>query len=124
MCNVQPVSDRWYEFVDKPSASRGGPRNRADEKMRRLARKQVMAARRIKESPRGLVKWVGKLVKKVFPCGNNPLVSGESMWVKVVRVENGRLVGRLDNDPVCCDNLRHNDMVSLGESEIIAVCVD
>jgi hypothetical protein len=91
--------------------------------MRRLARKQVLAARRIKESARGLVKWVGKLVKKVFPCGNNPLVSGESMWVKVVRVENGRLVGRLDNDPVCCD-LRYNDMVSLDESEIVAVEVD
>jgi hypothetical protein len=106
-----------------PSTLLGGPQDSAEEAMRRRARKQILEARKIKASPRGLEKWVGKVVKKRFATTDTSFATGEWMWVQVLRVEGGRLVGRLDNDPVCCD-LRYNDVVSLDESEIIAVCVD
>jgi hypothetical protein len=61
----------------------------------------------------------GKRVKKQFPC-DHLVVRGEHVWAEVLRVEGGRRIGRLDNSPRWCADLRCDDIVSLGEGETVA----
>lgn len=64
--------------------------------------------------------FVGKFVKKGFaaihPQSGKPTL--EHMWVKVVAVKEGALIGQLDNDPVYCMDLAVGDTVTVRLDEI------
>jgi hypothetical protein len=62
--------------------------------------------------------FVGRIVKKSFKATDG---RGESMWVSVHDVRRGRLVGKLDNDPIWATHLKDGDTVTVRPTEIIAV---
>ena len=64
--------------------------------------------------------FVGKFVKKGFKT-HHPHLPVEHMWVKVERVENGKLVGELNNVPVACTHMKYEDTVTVELPEIEAV---
>ena len=61
--------------------------------------------------------FIGKWVYKTFLTGQ-ALVSTEHMWVKLERVQNGKLVGTLANDPVCCEGIHFGMEVVVEMNEI------
>lgn len=60
---------------------------------------------------------VGKYVKKSFTTDHHS-VRVEHMWVKVEEVVDGKLRGRLDNDPIFCSQLKDKDIVDVSLTEI------
>lgn len=62
-------------------------------------------------------KLVGKFVKKAFATGHHS-VKVEHMWVLVKEVVDGKLRGKLNNDPVLCTNLHDGDTVEVSMSEV------
>jgi uncharacterized protein YegJ (DUF2314 family) len=67
--------------------------------------------------------FVGKFIKKGFPAlhlkTKKPTL--EHMWVLIEKIENGKLVGKLNNDPVQEMELALDDTVSVTREEIEAV---
>lgn len=60
--------------------------------------------------------FIDHFVKKAF---TDPGIEGaEHMWVKVKRVVDGELEGRLDNDPVQVTNVKCGDIVRVRLDEI------
>ena len=92
-------------------------------------------AKKVKENPANIValcpehspkagKYAGRdphefvdcFVKKAFKATNGRI---EHMWVKVRTVNaQGRLVGRLDNEPINDCGVNYGDVVNLGVEEI------
>jgi hypothetical protein len=65
-----------------------------------------------------LDEFVGRLVKvRLQSADSKP----ETMWVDVTGVEGHRLIGKLDNDPVCVTHLKYGDTVYVWRTEIIMI---
>lgn len=66
----------------------------------------------------GAAEWfVGRLVKIAFEVPN----SKEWMWVKVVAVHEGDLIGVLDNVPMYCESHSLGDPVRFKPADVVAV---
>lgn len=57
---------------------------------------------------------VGDYVKKCFTNGNE----AEHMWVKVNKVEEDKIIGILDNEPVVMSNVKYKDLVEVEFGDI------
>ena len=67
--------------------------------------------------------FVGKFVKKGFPAVSpEGRETQEHMWVKIESIQNGRLRGKLNNDPVYKMDLMSGDTVLVDPSEVEDVC--
>lgn len=68
------------------------------------------------------VVFIGRFVKKAFkgkdPRGQERV---EHMWVAIRKVDNGELVGTLDNDPICEMEIDYGDTVRVRLEEVEAV---
>jgi hypothetical protein len=62
--------------------------------------------------------FVGRLVKKSFKARDE---RHEAMWVAIKGVQEGRLVGELDNDPQVVTRLTYGEQVTVSTAEIISV---
>jgi len=63
--------------------------------------------------------YIGKFVKKGFPTdlgGHGPQL--EHMWVEVTHIEGDVLIGKLNNDPIACRDIRCGDEVKVRLEEI------
>jgi hypothetical protein len=62
--------------------------------------------------------FVGRSIKVCFQSADS---HPEIMWVEVTGVEGHRLVGKLDNVPVCVTHLKCGDIVHVWRTEIIMI---
>ena len=94
--------------------------NQPDQEFLETLRQQAEFAKRIRESPGGLQKWIGHVIKKGFASmvGN---ITSEFMFVRVKRIEKGQLVGELLNEPQYASYHKIYDQVVFDESEITHV---
>lgn len=82
----------------------------------------VCAAHAPKPDPRLTKKpaefFIGRFVKKAFKTNaKEPQPQVEHMWVEVKKVEGGKLVGLLNNDPFFCD-IQCGDEVKMEVAEV------
>lgn len=64
----------------------------------------------------------GTLVELIFEGPDSPQGAiGERLWAEIVRSEDGRYVGRLDNDPEIVEGLHYNDEVEFGPEHVISI---
>lgn len=62
--------------------------------------------------------FAGKHVKIVFRDEHG----GERMWLKVLKpLSNGKLLGRLDNEPVTVRSVKYRDQIVIQKGDIIDV---
>jgi uncharacterized protein YegJ (DUF2314 family) len=89
--------------------------------------KGVCAKHAPKVDPRWVKKpfdfFVGKFVKKGFPAidSRTKKPTLEHMWVFVEKIEDGKMVGKLNNDPIHEMELTLDDTVTVAREDIEAV---
>jgi hypothetical protein len=76
--------------------------------------------RLLRKRPGGLEKWVGREVKKGYPCDPGQYPGREHMWLTVLSVTTGgRLRCELKSTPFHCTSyLERGEIVEIDEAEI------